>query len=186
MGQMPNDLPGLLHLNMQIPQPNMGIMNGGFNPQQLQQMQQQMMMGQGMEGMMGMPQQQRQQQMQQQQPMQQQQFPQRQCEWFSTQQHSQADVSEQSSISYTCCTERGVRGTRGSGQTGGTGCALPVNNQDDADAIGTLRYGQSEYGKSGEHGQWNARGTCIPRTRDGHERYADSWGCPKGSGGNCW
>ena len=77
---MPNDLPGLLHLNMQIPQPNMGMMNGGFNPQQLQQMQQQMMMGQGMEGMMGMPQQQRQ-QMQQQQPMQpQQQFPQRQGE----------------------------------------------------------------------------------------------------------
>jgi hypothetical protein len=72
LGNMPNDLPGLLHLNMQIPQPNMGMMNGGFNPQQLQQMQQQMMMGQGMEGMMGMPQQQQglpqqQQQMQQQQ-----------------------------------------------------------------------------------------------------------------------
>jgi hypothetical protein len=71
---MPNDLPGLLHLNMQIPQPGMGMMNGGFNPQQLQQMQQQMMMGQGMEGMMGMPQQQQQQQQQQQ--LQQQQMPQ--------------------------------------------------------------------------------------------------------------
>jgi len=78
---MPNDLPGLLHLNMQMPQPNMGMMNGGFNQQQLQQMQQQMMMGQGMEGMMGMPQQQRPQQQQQGQ-MGQQQFPpqQRQCE----------------------------------------------------------------------------------------------------------
>jgi enolase len=69
---MPNDLPGLLHLNMQIPQPGMGMMNGGFNPQQLQQMQQQMMMGQGMEGMMGMQQQQQQQpQILQQQQMQQ-------------------------------------------------------------------------------------------------------------------
>jgi transcription initiation factor TFIID subunit TAF12 len=73
MGQMPNDLPGLLHLNMQIPQQNMGMMNGGFNQQQLQQMQQQMMMGQGMDGMMGMPQQQQQQQMQQQPQVQQQQ-----------------------------------------------------------------------------------------------------------------
>lgn len=126
MGQMPNDLPGLLHLNMQIPQPNMGMMNGGFNPQQLQQMQQQMMMGQGMEGMMGMPQQQRQQQMQQ-QPMQQQQFPQRQGEWSSAHQRTDADCSEQSSISHACCTKCRVRSTRGPSQTGGTGCASTVN-----------------------------------------------------------
>lgn len=103
MGQMPNDLPGLLHLNMQIPQPNMGMMNGGFNPQQLQQMQQQMMMGQGMEGMMGMPQQQRPQQMQQQQPMQQQQFPQRQCKWSLKSWFGNANRSEQSGVSHTWC-----------------------------------------------------------------------------------
>jgi hypothetical protein len=124
MGQMPNDLPGLLHLNMQIPQPNMGMMNGGFNPQQLQQMQQQMMMGQGMEGMMGMPQQQRQQPMQQQPMQQQQQFPQRQGEWASAKQRTYTDGSEQSSISYTCCTKCRVRGTRGPGQAGRAGCEL--------------------------------------------------------------
>jgi hypothetical protein len=137
MGQMPNDLPGLLHLNMQIPQPNMGMMNGGFNPQQLQQMQQQMMMGQGMEGMMGMPQQQRQQQMQQ-QPMQQQQFPQRQGECSFAHRQSHADGSEQPSISYTCCTECRLRSTRRSGQAGRAGCELNVNAQEKADVIGTI------------------------------------------------
>jgi hypothetical protein len=185
MGQMPNDLPGLLHLNMQIPQPNMGMMNGGFNPQQLQQMQQQMMMGQGMEGMMGMPQQQRQQQMQQQPMQQQQQFPQRQGEWSSARASSDANGSEQSSISYARWTECRVRSTRGPGQAGRAGCAYPANGQDWADLIGTLRYGKPEYGEPGEYGQ-HARRTCIPRTRDGHERYADPWSCSKGKRRNLW
>lgn len=55
LGNMPNDLPALLHLNMAMPAG--GIMNpmAGMNPQQMQQMMQmqmQMQMGQGMEGMM--------------------------------------------------------------------------------------------------------------------------------------
>ena len=96
---MPNDLPGMLHLNnMQIPQPNMGMMNGGFNPQQLQQMQQQMMMGQGMDGMMGMQPQQMQQmqqhfQQQQQQPQHQQQQQQRESNHSATVERKQAPGS---------------------------------------------------------------------------------------------
>ena len=101
LGQMPNDLPGLLHLNMQIPQPNMGMMNGGFNPQQLQQMQQQMMMGQGMDGMMGMQQQppQMQQQMNQQHQLNQQNQQQQQQHQQQQQQQQQQRQREYTNFS---------------------------------------------------------------------------------------